>query len=78
MKNKLFKTTLFGYSKTDVCNYITKTNEEFNNKLEEITEMHQKEQEKLLTQNKELQEELDKYKSALTQIQEIISPLTTI
>ncbi|MBQ4559604.1 MAG: hypothetical protein IJA54_04680 [Tyzzerella sp.] len=76
MKNKLFKTALFGYSKTDVCNYIAKTNQEFNDKLEQLISAHQKEREELMAQKNALQEELNNFQDAVMQIQNIISPFT--
>ena len=36
MQNKLLKTSLFGFSKTDVCEYIAKINAEFNEKIDGI------------------------------------------
>lgn len=89
MKNKLFKTALFGYSKTDVCNYITRVEEDFNDKLEELTLNHKKDRDKLLLQIvtleeeknellakvKYTEEERDNYKDTIKEVYEMISPL---
>jgi cell division septum initiation protein DivIVA len=75
MKNKIFKTSLFGYSKTDVCNYITKMNEEFSQKFEELTTAHKNERDQLTSQIAKLEEELTKHKDTMTEISKLIVAL---
>lgn len=62
MQRKLLKTTLFGFSKTGVCDYIAKVNEEFNGKIDMLTAEHIKEKNELLAQIAALNEEINKYK----------------
>ena len=64
MQRKLLKTTLFGFSKTEVCEYIARTNDEFNGKMDQLTAEHIQERNGLLAQIAALTEELDKYKKA--------------
>lgn len=64
MQKKLLKTTLFGFSKTEVCEYITRINGEFNEKINRLTEDHGKEKAQLKAQIAQLQEEIETYKQA--------------
>ena len=64
MKRKLLGTSLFGFSKTEVCDYITKANEEFNDKIASLTAEHTKEKNELLSQISALTEEINKYKQS--------------
>jgi hypothetical protein len=40
MHKKLLKTTLFGFSKTEVCEYIARVNNEFNDKIDVLNSTH--------------------------------------
>ena len=64
MQRKLLKTSLFGFSKTEVCDYIARVNEEFNGKIDLITAEHTKERNELTAQIAALNEEINKYKQA--------------
>ena len=64
MKKKLLRTSLFGFSKTEVCDYIARVNEEFNSKIDLITAEHTKERNELTAQIAALNEEINKYKQA--------------
>lgn len=64
MQRKLLKTSLFGFSKTEVCDYIARVNDEFNGKIDLLTAEHTKEKNELMAQITALNEELDKYKQA--------------
>ena len=64
MQKKLLRTSLFGFSKTDVCNYIARVNDEFNSKIDLITAEHTKERNELTAQIAALNEEINKYKQA--------------
>ena len=64
MQRKLLKTSLFGFSKTEVCDYIARVNDEFNGKIDLLTAEHTKEKNELMTQITALNEELNKYKQA--------------
>lgn len=64
MQKKLLRTSLFGFSKTEVCDYIARVNDEFNGKIDRITAEHTKERNELTAQIAALNEEIDKYKQA--------------
>lgn len=64
MQKKLLKTSLFGFSKTEVCDYIARVNDEFNSKIDLITAEHTKERNELTAQIAALNEEINKYKQA--------------
>ena len=64
MQKKLLRTSLFGFSKTEVCDYIARVNEEFNGKIDLITAEHTKERNELTAQIAALNEEINKYKQA--------------
>lgn len=64
MQKKLLRTSLFGFSKTDVCDYIARVNGEFNSKIDLITAEHTKERNELTAQIAALNEEINKYKQA--------------
>ena len=64
MQRKLLKTSLFGFSKTEVCDYIARVNDEFNGKIDLLTAEHTKEKNELIAQITALNEELNKYKQA--------------
>ena len=64
MQRKLLKTSLFGFSKTEVCDYIARVNDEFNGKIDLITAEHTKERNELTAQIAALNEEINKYKQA--------------
>lgn len=64
MKKKLLRTSLFGFSKTEVCDYIARVNDEFNGKIDLITAEHTKERNELTAQIAALNEEINKYKQA--------------
>ena len=68
MQRKLLKTTLFGFSKTEVCEYIARVNDEFNGKLDAVNGVHTKEKNELLFKIANLEEELGKYKQANSDI----------
>lgn len=68
MQRKLLKTTLFGFSKTEVCEYIVRVNDEFNGKLDTVNGVHTKEKNELLFKIANLEEELGKYKQANSDI----------
>ena len=68
MQRKLLKTTLFGFSKTEVCEYIARVNDEFNSKLDAVNGVHTKEKNELLFKIANLEEELGKYKQANSDI----------
>ena len=64
MQKKLLRTSLFGFSKTEVCDYIARVNDEFNGKIDLITAEHTKERNDLTAQIAALNEEINKYKQA--------------
>ena len=64
MQRKLLKTSLFGFSKTEVCDYIARVNDEFNGKIDLLTAEHTKERNELTAQIAALNEEINKYKQA--------------
>lgn len=64
MQKKLLRTSLFGFSKTEVCDYIARVNDEFNGKIDLITAEHTKERNELTAQIAVLNEEINKYKQA--------------
>ena len=64
MQKKLLKTSLFGFSKTEVCDYIARVNDEFNGKIDLLTAEHTKERNELTAQIAALNEEINKYKQA--------------
>lgn len=64
MQKKLLRTSLFGFSKTEVCDYIARVNDEFNGKIDLITAEHTKERSELTAQIAALNEEINKYKQA--------------
>ena len=64
MQKKLLRTSLFGFSKTEVCDYIARVNDEFNGKIDLITAEHTKERNELIAQIAALNEEINKYKQA--------------
>lgn len=64
MQKKLLKTSLFGFSKTEVCDYIARVNDEFNGKIDLLNAEHTKERNDLLAQIAALNEEINKYKQA--------------
>lgn len=64
MQKKLLRTSLFGFSKTEVCDYIARVNDEFNGKIHLLTVEHTKERNELLAQIAALNEEINKYKQA--------------
>ena len=64
MQKKLLRTSLFGFSKTEVCYYIARVNDEFNSKIDLITAEHTKERNELTAQIAALNEEINKYKQA--------------
>ena len=64
MQKKLLRTSLFGFSKTEVCDYIARVNDEFISKIDLITAEHTKERNELTAQIAALNEEINKYKQA--------------
>lgn len=64
MQKKLLRTSLFGFSKTEVCDYIARVNDEFNGKIDLLTAEHTKERNELTAQIAALNEEINKYKQA--------------
>ena len=68
MQRKLLKTTLFGFSKTEVCEYIARVNNEFNDKIDVLNSTHMEERNELLAKIADLEEELNKYKQANSDI----------
>ena len=64
MQKKLLRTSLFGFSKTEVCEYIARVNDEFNGKIDLLTAEHTKERNELTAQIAALNEEINKYKQA--------------
>lgn len=64
MQKKLLRTSIFGFSKTEVCDYIARVNDEFNGKIDLITAEHTKERNELTAQIAALNEEINKYKQA--------------
>ena len=64
MQKKLLRTSLFGFSKTEVCDYIARVNDEFNGKIDLLTADHTKEKNELTAQIAALNEEINKYKQA--------------
>ena len=43
MQKKLLRTSLFGFSKTEVCDYIARVNDDFNSKIDLLTAEPQRE-----------------------------------
>ena len=68
MHKKLLKTTLFGFSKTEVCEYIARVNNEFNDKIDVLNSTHMEERNELLAKIADLEEELNKYRQANSDI----------
>ena len=68
MQRKLLKTTLFGFSKTEVCEYIARVNNEFNDKIDVLNSTHMEERNELLAKIADLEGELNKYKQANSDI----------
>lgn len=64
MQKKLLRTSLFGFSKTEVCDDIARVNDEFNGKIDLLTAEHTKERNELTAQIAALNEEINKYKQA--------------
>ena len=64
MQKKLLRTSLFGFSKTEVCDYIARVNDEYNDKIDLLTAEHTKERNELTAQIAALNEEINKYKQA--------------
>ena len=64
MQKKLLKTSLFGFSKVEVCEYIARVNDEFNEKVDRLTAERIQEKNGLLAQIAALTEELEQYKKA--------------
>ena len=64
MQKKLLRTSLFGFSKTEVCDYIARVNDEFNGKIDLLTAERTKERNELTAQIAALNEEINKYKQA--------------
>lgn len=62
MDNNTLKTGLFGYTKISVCEYIAQVNQEFSDKLLEVTENYRTERNELKQKIEELETELEKYK----------------
>lgn len=62
MERKLLKSAFFGYSKTSVCKYIAAVNEEFSQKLLELSEEHKREKTEWMEKTKALENELNEYK----------------
>ena len=68
MQKKLLKTSLFGFSKAGVCDYIARVNDDFNAKIDQLSAEHIREKNDLLLQIAALNEELNKYKQANSDI----------
>ena len=68
MEKRILKASLFGYSKTSVCEYITKVNEEFSEKLIAISDEHKKECEELKVKIMLLENELIEYKRTYSNV----------
>ena len=64
MQKKLLRTSLFGFSKTEVCDYNVRVNDEFYSKIDLLTAEHTKERNELTAQIAALNEEINKYKQA--------------
>lgn len=62
MQKKLLKTSLFGFSKAQVCEYIAKVNNDFNDRMQAITAEHMKEKNDLFSQIAALTDEVNQYK----------------
>ncbi|MBQ4116539.1 MAG: hypothetical protein IJD37_04105 [Clostridia bacterium] len=73
MQKKLLKTTLFGFSKTEVCEYIARTNSEYNDRIEALIAEHTKEKKNLLEEIAELKTEIDKYNKLNADIAEALT-----
>ena len=68
MEKRLLKTALFGYSKTDVCEYIADVNAEFSKKLLTLSEEQKTEKAALTQKIATLEAELAEYKKVHTDI----------
>lgn len=68
MHKKLLKTTLFGFSKTEVCEHIARVNNEFNGKIDALNRLHMEERNEHLAKIANLENELNKYKQANSDI----------
>lgn len=62
MRKKLLKTTLFGFSKTEVCEYMARVSEEFNQRIDLLTVEHDKEKREIELRIAALSEELERTK----------------
>lgn len=63
MEKKILHTALFGYSKVDVCEYISKLNEEFSLRLMETVAEKDRVQQELRDQIARLEREITRYQS---------------
>lgn len=72
MDNKILKTSLFGYSKASVCEYIAQVNQQFSEKLMTATAENKAERAALNEKITSLEKELDEYKRAHGEISSAI------
>ncbi len=80
MENKKFRTRLFGFRKSDVCEYIQSMNNEFSARLQQKETDCQKLRKELADarkQNAEMQAEKDKVAGALIQAEEKAKEIVT-
>lgn len=68
MEKNIMKSAFFGYSKTSVCEYIAKINEEFSRQLLELEKENKKEREELKGRLEATEKELHEYKKAHSDI----------
>jgi len=85
MEKLLMKTSLFGYSKASVCEYVAKLNEDFTRKLLGIMQDNEAKQQELQSkiasleqENKRLRDEYDNISGALLDARQYANNLRTM
>ena len=71
-RKTLFKTKLFGYSKSSVCEYLAQINDDFSQRLRDITAQHQKDKDELKARITGLESDLARYQNAFGSLEEAL------
>lgn len=71
-RRTLFKTKLFGYSKSSVCEYLAQINDDFSQRLRDITAQHQKDKDELKARITSLESDLARYQNAFGSLEEAL------
>ena len=72
MERKMLKTSLLGFSKSSVCEYIADVNEDFNRQIKDLNREHKKETERLNEKIARLEQELRDYNTRNVDISKAI------